>query len=112
MLYLQNWSYLRIKCNSLVLWFYQIYFSKFNTYTLIINYISETCFSLSKKILELQNFVSGVPLAIFSKNTRILTVVFIGYRQLDNTFFFYLPTTCIHRYTFLFIKPFVYTTTT
>jgi hypothetical protein len=41
----------------------------------------------------LQNFVSGVPHAIFSKNTRILTVIFIGYRQLDNAFFFYLPTT-------------------
>jgi hypothetical protein len=41
----------------------------------------------------LQNFVSGVRLAIFSKNARILTVIFIGYRQLDNTFFFYLPTT-------------------
>jgi hypothetical protein len=37
-------------------------------------------------------------------------VVFIGYRQLDNAFFFYLH--CIRRYTFLFIKPFVYTTTT
>jgi hypothetical protein len=41
----------------------------------------------------LQNFVSGVPPAIFSKNARILTVIFIGHRQLDNTFFFYLLTT-------------------
>jgi hypothetical protein len=40
----------------------------------------------------LQNFVSGVPPAIFSKNARILTVIFIGYRQLDNAYF-YLPTT-------------------
>jgi hypothetical protein len=41
----------------------------------------------------LQNFVSGVPSAILSKNARILTVVFIGHRQLDNAFFFILPTT-------------------
>jgi hypothetical protein len=40
----------------------------------------------------LQNFVSGVPPAIFQKNTRILTAIFIGHRQLDNAFFFYLPT--------------------
>jgi hypothetical protein len=44
-----------------------------------------------KKILKLQNFVSGVPLTIFSKNARILTVIFIGHRQLDNTFFFIYP---------------------
>jgi hypothetical protein len=47
----------------------------------------------------LQNFVSGIPHAIFSKNTRILTVIFIGHRQLNNAYF-HLPTTCIHRYTF------------
>jgi hypothetical protein len=34
----------------------------------------------------LQNFVSGVPPAIFSKNARILTVIFIGHRQLNNTY--------------------------
>jgi hypothetical protein len=37
--------------------------------------------------------------------------IFIGHRQLDNAYF-YLRTACIHRYIFLFIKPFVYTTTT
>jgi hypothetical protein len=36
--------------------------------------------------------------------------IFIGHRQLNNAYF-YLPTT-IHRYTFLFMKPFVYTPTT
>jgi hypothetical protein len=53
----------------------------------------------------LQNFVSVVPLAIFSKNARILTVIFIGHRQLDNTFFFIYPLlhTPLH---LLFIKPF------
>jgi hypothetical protein len=35
----------------------------------------------------LQNFVSGVAPAIFSKNARILTVIFIGHRQLNSTFF-------------------------
>jgi hypothetical protein len=40
----------------------------------------------------LQNFVSGVPPAIFSKNTRILTVLFIGHRQLNNTYFYLLTT--------------------
>jgi hypothetical protein len=34
----------------------------------------------------LQNFFSGVPLAIFSKNAQILTVIFIGHRQLNNTY--------------------------
>jgi hypothetical protein len=34
----------------------------------------------------LQNFVSGIPHAIFSKNARILTVIFIGHRQLNNTY--------------------------
>jgi hypothetical protein len=71
----------------------QIYLSKFNTRTLIINYISKSRSSFLKKDLKLHNFVSGVLFAIFSKNARILTVIFIGYRQLDNTFFFYLPTT-------------------
>jgi hypothetical protein len=60
---------------------------------LIINYISKSCLSLSKKILKLQNFVSGVPPAIFSKNARILTVIFIGHRQLNNTYYLYLLTT-------------------
>jgi hypothetical protein len=41
-----------------------------------------------------------VPLAIFSKNARILTVIFIGHRQLDNTFFFLFTHYCMHRYTF------------
>jgi hypothetical protein len=50
-------------------------------------------FLFQKKILKLQNFVSGVPPAIFSKNARILTMIFIGNRQLNNTFFLYLPTT-------------------
>jgi hypothetical protein len=40
----------------------------------------------------LQNFFSGVPRAIFSKNARIITVIFIGHRQLDNAYF-HLPTT-------------------
>jgi hypothetical protein len=40
----------------------------------------------------LQNFASGVPHATFSKNAPILTAIFIGYRQLDNTYF-HLPTT-------------------
>jgi hypothetical protein len=64
----------------------QIHCSKFNTCTLIINYISKSCSSLLKKILKLQNFVSGVPHPIFSKNARILTVIFIGHRQLNNTY--------------------------
>jgi hypothetical protein len=34
----------------------------------------------------LQNFVSGIPLAILSKNARILTVIFIGHRQLNYTY--------------------------
>jgi hypothetical protein len=40
----------------------------------------------------LKNFVSGVPRAIFPKNARILTVIFIGQRQLNNTYF-HLPIT-------------------
>jgi hypothetical protein len=42
----------------------------------------------------LQNFFSGVPRAIFSKNARILTVIFIGHRQLDNAYF-HLPTNTV-----------------
>jgi hypothetical protein len=38
----------------------------------------------------LQISSQGVPLAIFSKNARILTVFFIGHRQLDHAYF-YLP---------------------
>jgi hypothetical protein len=38
------------------------------------------------------------------KNARILTVIFIGYRQLDNTFFFIYQQLHTPRYTFLFIK--------
>jgi hypothetical protein len=34
----------------------------------------------------LQNFFSGVPHAIFSKNARILTVIVIGHQQLNNTY--------------------------
>jgi coproporphyrinogen III oxidase-like Fe-S oxidoreductase len=51
-----------------------------------------------KKILKLQNFVSGVPLPFFQKNARILMVIFIGHRQLNNIYF-HLP--LLHtRYTF------------
>jgi hypothetical protein len=48
-------------------------------------------FLFQKKILKLQNFVSGVPLAIFPKNARILMAIFIGHRQLNNTYFFIYP---------------------
>jgi hypothetical protein len=34
----------------------------------------------------LQNFFSGNTPAIFSKNAQILTVIFIGHRQLNNTY--------------------------
>jgi hypothetical protein len=34
----------------------QIYLLKFNTCTLIINYISKSCFSLSKKNLKIAKF--------------------------------------------------------
>jgi hypothetical protein len=51
-------------------------------------------------MLKLQNFVSGYPLPFFQKKTRILTVIFIGYRQLDNAFFFNLPTTACTAYIF------------
>jgi hypothetical protein len=59
---------------------------------LIINYISKSCCSLSKKDLKIANFVSGVPLAIFSKNARILMAICIGYRQLNNTYFYLFTT--------------------
>jgi hypothetical protein len=36
--------------------------------------------------------VSCVPPAIFSKNAQILMAIFIGHRQLNNTYF-HLPTT-------------------
>jgi hypothetical protein len=46
----------------------QIYLSKFNTCTLIINYISESCFSLSKKDLKIAEFrLSCTPLPFFKK---------------------------------------------
>jgi hypothetical protein len=64
-------------------------------YKLSLNLVS----LFQKKILKLQNFVSGVHHAIFSKNARILTVIFIGHRQLDNAFFLFTHY-CIHRYTF------------
>jgi hypothetical protein len=69
----------------------QIYFSKFNAYTLIINYISKSCFSLSKKDLKIGKFRLRCTPCRFSKNARILTVIFIGHRQLDNNFFFIYP---------------------
>jgi hypothetical protein len=50
-------------------------------------------FSFKKKILKLQNFVSGVPLPFFQKNARILMVIFIGHRQLNNIYFLLLTTT-------------------
>jgi hypothetical protein len=71
MLYLKNWSYAWIKCNFLsFFWFLislvfyikinikkvQIHFSKFNTCTLIINYISKSCSSLLKKDLKVAKF--------------------------------------------------------
>jgi hypothetical protein len=80
-----------------------MYFLKFNKCTLIINYISKSCFSLIKKDCKIEKFCLRCTLAIFSKNARILTVIFIGYRQLDNNL---LPATA---YT---ATPFLYTTTT
>jgi hypothetical protein len=62
-----------------------MHFSKFNTYTLIINYIYKSCSSLLKKDLKVAKFRLRCPPAIFSKNARILTVIFIGHRQLNNT---------------------------
>jgi hypothetical protein len=72
MLHLKNWSYAWIKCNFFLVFFWflislvfyikinikkiQIHFSKFDTCTLIINYISESCFSLLKKDLKVAKF--------------------------------------------------------
>jgi hypothetical protein len=107
MLYLKNWSYLWIKCNFV--WFFwflislvfyirinikkiQIYFSKFNTCTLIINYISKSCCSLSKKDLKVAKFCLRCTPCHFSKNARFLMVIFIGHRQSNNTYFYLLTT--------------------
>jgi hypothetical protein len=46
----------------------QIYFSKFNACTLIINYISKSCSSLSKKDLKVAKFHLGcTPCHFFKK---------------------------------------------
>jgi hypothetical protein len=110
MLYLQNWSYLWIKYNSLIFWSYNskssfLYqnkckkniniFSKFNTCTLIKNYISKSCSSLSKKNLKIGKFRLRCTTCHFSKNAQIFTVIFIGHRPLDNTFFHLLHYCCI-----------------
>jgi hypothetical protein len=58
---------------------------------LIINYISKSCYSFSKKDLKVAKFRLRCTPAIFSKNARILTVIFIGHRQLNNAYF-RLPT--------------------
>jgi hypothetical protein len=102
MLYLKNWSYAWINCNFFsFFWFLislvfyikinikkiQIHFSKFNTCTLIIHYISKSWSSLSKKDFKVAKFRLRYTPCHFFKKCPNFTVIFIGHRQLNNTYY-------------------------